>query len=42
MYSILTVAEEPTYEQEPDYEQDPDYEQEPNQPLYDDVEQPTG
>ena len=42
MYSILTVAEEPTYEEEPDYEQDPDYEQEPNQPLYDDVEQPTG
>ena len=42
MYCILTVAEEPTYEQEPDYEQDPDYEQEPNQPLYDDVEQPTG
>ena len=42
MYSILTVAEEPTYKQEPDYEQDPDYEQEPNQPLYDDVEQPTG
>ena len=39
---MYSVAEEPTYEQEPDYEQDPDYEQEPNQPLYDDVEQPTG